>query len=160
MIGLRCHENSSVGFKPTHYLSLRKRPDISSWDSSLVYLSNSQESRDCNFSVQSFKIVPECGPARIVQRYLGDGTLFNAGKVGQLVRQAFPNIELCKVTNSERKRLRCYKNLYRKDASHGPPPIFPMNDVTGTQLTGFANKNRPKGTTRNVFIKSMRRVSF
>ena len=30
-------------------------------------------------------------------------------KVGQLVRQAFPNIELCKVTNSDRKRLRCYK---------------------------------------------------
>ena len=30
-------------------------------------------------------------------------------QVGQLVRQAFPNIELCKVTNADRKRLRCYK---------------------------------------------------
>lgn len=48
-------------------------------------------------------------------------------QVGQLVRQAFPNIELCKVTNADRKRLRCYKNLYRRDVNHGPTPIFSLN---------------------------------
>lgn len=53
-------------------------------------------------------------------------------QVGQLVRQAFPNIELCKVTHKEtKKRYRCYKDLYRKDDENGPKPIFPFDDTSG-----------------------------
>ncbi|CBY39633.1 unnamed protein product [Oikopleura dioica] len=47
-------------------------------------------------------------------------------QVGQLVRQAFPEIALCKVTCKEsKKRYRCYKGLTRREADCGPAPIFP-----------------------------------
>jgi len=58
-------------------------------------------------------------------------------QVGQLVRQAFPNMELCKVTHKTasgvKKRYRCYKDLYRRDDESGPTPIFPFENARKTK---------------------------
>ena len=68
-------------------------------------------------------------------------------QVGQLVRQAFPEISLCKVTCKEsKKRYRCYKGLTRKEPENGPPPIFPYEPPkVQKRKSKTVPQNPPKG---------------
>lgn len=70
-------------------------------------------------------------------------------QVGQLVRQAFPEIALCKVTCKEsKKRYRCYKGLTRREADSGPAPIFPYElPKVQKRKSKPASQKSPKGTT-------------
>lgn len=81
-------------------------------------------------------------------------------QVGQLVRQAFPEIALCKVTCKEsKKRYRCYKGLTRREADSGPAPIFPYElPKVQKRKSKPASQKSPKGTTD--LLKSTFTVSY